>query len=72
VRLEGILDRKLVEPELGLEPPKKLKARFMQSDPDDMPWAARPLARVLHRDLGDSFPAEVCRRGHHAGFPQRC
>jgi hypothetical protein len=44
----------------------------MQSDPDDMPGAAGPLARVLHRDLSNPSPAQICRCGDYARLPRAC
>jgi hypothetical protein len=57
VCLEGILDGQLVEAKLSLELPEQIEAWLMQPDPDHMTGAARPLTRVLDRDLGHTSPA---------------
>ena len=59
VRLQGILDGKLMQAELRLELAQEVEAGLMQADPDHVAGPAGPFAGVLDADVGDPAPAQV-------------
>ena len=71
VGFESILDGKLVQPELGLELPKELKAWLVQPDPHHMSRPAGPLARLCKRDVGDTPATQIRRRRDDAVIKNR-
>jgi hypothetical protein len=65
VRVEGVLDRQLVQAELSLELAQVLLAGCFDADPDEMAGARRPLAALLDPDIRDLAASAVGRRSHH-------
>ena len=57
VRVLGVLDGEVVQPELPLDPQEQLAVGLEQPDPDHVPLGARPLARLLDRDSATRRPA---------------
>src|SRR4051794_1831227 len=55
----GVLDRELVQAELRLHAGQKLVARLEEPDPHHMARAARPVARLLDRDVRNPSPTGV-------------
>src|SRR5262249_37758577 len=66
--LARVLDRQIMQAELRLHALQELVARLPQSDPHDMPWPFRPLARFLDGDIFDVASAGINAGGDHAGF----
>ena len=66
VRVLGVLDREVVQPELALHPEQQLAARLEQADPDDVAVLAGPAGGALDRDVADPAPVEVDARGDDA------
>src|SRR3954466_12393638 len=50
--LAGVLDGEWVQVELSLQPTQHLGAGLVQSNPDNVAGALRPLARLRKADLG--------------------
>jgi len=59
MRVQRILDGKIVQTELSLNKPEKILARLVQPDPDEMPRLFAPDPRLVERDLGDPTAATL-------------
>ena len=66
VRLEGVLDGKLMQAELYLDLPQRSRLGLVQADPDHMPWLVRPFSGLLDGNVGHAPAVRIGDRGHHA------
>src|SRR5262245_65032934 len=66
--LAGILDCEIMQGELRLHALQEIHAWLPQSDPHDVPWPFRPLARFLDGNIFDPASAGINARGDDAGF----
>ena len=66
VSLAGILNRERVKIELGLDLVEQRGAGFVQSDPDDVARAARPLAGLGQTDVRNAPSIDVRTGRDHA------
>src|SRR3954463_12273460 len=65
MRVQGILDGKLVQPELRLQGAQILLSRLMHADPNEVALLTGPGGALAELDLGDSLPAAVRKGGDH-------
>ena len=68
MRLAGILDGQIMEPELGLHPRQQFEARFEEPDPHRVTGAFRPTRDIIHPDIGHPPAAGINARGDDAVF----
>ena len=68
MRLSGVLDRQLMQPEFLLHAPEQLRGGLVEADPDHMPGTRRPFAGVLDARVADAPAAGVDARRDHARF----
>src|SRR5215213_5170768 len=64
--LAGVLDRERVQIELGLHLVEDFGVGLMQSNPDHMAGALRPLTRLWEADFSNSAAVQVCACRNHA------
>lgn len=72
MRLESVLDRKLMQRELAPDPLEQGLRGLVEADPNDMAFAPGPVAGLVNRDIGDLAAAVIDGRGDDAGFMSPC